>query len=73
MTGMQGTPFSAGFGISGLIGPINHLNIVGYTSSNILMAALVFAVVPIVVGFICSYVYIAKLKLISEDDYYIGF
>lgn len=68
-----GTPASAGFGISGLIGPINHLNIVGYSAGNLLITALVFVGIPVVMGFVSSYLFDNKLKLVSAEDYKIDF
>lgn len=71
--GIEGTPSSAGFGFSGLIGPINHLNIVGYSAMNILMTALAFCILPIILGFVFKYLFINKMKLVKEDDYLIEF
>ncbi len=73
LIGIQGTPFSAGFGVSGLVGPINHLNIVGYTTSNLLISTLVFICLPVLLGFVCYYVFIKKLNIVDEKDYYIEF
>ncbi|MGV2686245.1 regulator, partial [Clostridium perfringens] len=42
MFNIQGTPMSAGLGISGLIGPINGLNLLGgYTTSNRIIGTLI--------------------------------
>lgn len=70
---IQGTPMSAGFGISGLIGPINHLAVVGYSSANILLTIFIFAILPISVGFACKFIFINKLKFVEEKDYEIKF
>ncbi len=70
---IQGTPASAGFGISGLIGPINHLNIVQYTPVNILIAVLIFVVAPVVLSFICTYLFERVLKWVKPEDYQIKF
>ncbi|MGL4372634.1 MAG: PTS sugar transporter subunit IIC, partial [Turicibacter sp.] len=73
LVGIQGTPASAGFGFSGLIGPINHLNIVGYSTMNILVCALVFVVLPLALGFICKFIFINRTNLVKEEDYLIEF
>lgn len=70
---IQGTPASAGFGISGLIGPINHLNAVGYTGLNMVITVVAFVVVPVVMSFVSTYIFEKKLKLVSADDYAIDF
>ncbi len=73
MFNIQGTPFSAGFGFSGLIGPLNYLGIAGYEISNILIAVVVFFVLPIVLGFVFKLIFIDKLGLLKEEDYKIDF
>jgi uncharacterized membrane protein len=59
--GIVGTPMSAGFGISGLIGPLNHLGIVGYSFGNWIITILVFLILPIVLGFV--------FKILKAEDY----
>lgn len=66
---IKGTPFSAGFGISGLIGPINALNQSSWSMINILLMVVIFVVAPIVLAYIFKFVFIDKLNIISEDDY----
>lgn len=70
---IQGTPMSAGFGISGLIGPINHLNIVGYSATTVITTVLIFVVVPVVVGYICKVIFMDKLNMVKPEDYLIEF
>ncbi|MGD1823163.1 MAG: PTS transporter subunit IIC [Pleomorphochaeta sp.] len=67
--GIVGTPMSAGFGISGLIGPLNHLGIVGYSASNWLIVLLVFIALPIGLGFVFKYIFFNIVKILSADDY----
>ena len=71
--GIQGTPASAGFGISGLIGPLNHLNIVGYSLINVTTTILVFAALPIALGISFKYLFVTKLNVAKEEDYLIEF
>lgn len=41
---IQGTPYSAGFGLSGLVGPLNYINLTdtGWTMGNISIMVSVF-------------------------------
>ncbi len=70
---IQGTPASAGFGISGLIGPINHFNIVGFDFKNILIGVLAFVVIPLVMAFVSKFIFDTKLNVVSVEDYKINF
>ncbi len=67
--GIVGTPMSAGFGISGLVGPLNHLGIVGYSVKNVLVATLMFIVLPIILGFLFKSIFLSLTKVIDSDDY----
>lgn len=71
--GIEGTPSSAGFGFSGLIGPINHLNIVGYNVINIIICALLFCILPIFLGCVFKYIFVDRTKFVQEEDYLIEF
>lgn len=66
---IEGTPMSAGFGFSGLVGPVNNLNIVGWSAWNIITTVLAFLVAPIVFGFIFKYVFTKVWPIISPEDY----
>lgn len=71
---IQGTPMSAGFGISGLIGPINALNLMGgYTSMNILLITSIFVIAPIALGILFNYIFIKVIKIVSQEDYKLTF
>ncbi|MCQ8212208.1 PTS sugar transporter subunit IIC [Cetobacterium somerae] len=69
---IKGTAFSAGFGISGLIGPINALNHMSWDLKNIIIVFVLFIVLPIFFGYICNFIFINKLVLIKEEDYKIS-
>ncbi|MGX7349464.1 PTS transporter subunit IIC [Dolosicoccus paucivorans] len=71
--GILGTPMSAGFGISGLVGPINHLNLVegGWSFSNILVTIFAFVVVPIAVSLFFKYLFMKVWPILSPNDYYL--
>lgn len=68
---IPGTPLSAGFGISGLIGPINALNLMegGYNFTNIAIIVAVFVIIPVALAILFNYIFSQKAKLISEEDY----
>ncbi len=68
---IQGTPASAGFGISGLIGPINALNLAkgGWSVMNMLLIIIIFVAAPIILNFIFNYLFIKVLKIIDPMDY----
>lgn len=70
---IQGTPASAGFGISGLIGPLNHFNIVGYDAKNLLIGLIGFVVIPVVMSYVSMFIFDNKLKVVDSDDYKINF
>ncbi len=67
--GIGGTAFSAGFGISGLIGPVNALNIMGWNGKNLIIIFFIFLVIPITLGFIFKIIFLDRLKLIEANDY----
>ena len=69
---IQGTEFSAGFGISGLIGPVNHLKIAGWSAGQLLISVLVFVVIPVAGAFAADYLFVTKLKWIRPEDYKIN-
>lgn len=68
---IQGTPMSAGFGFSGLVGPVNHLNLTagGWSVINILITLLVFVIAPIGLGMIFNYLFTKIWPIISPEDY----
>lgn len=71
--GISGTPISAGFGLSGLLGPLAALNEAGYTPMNILIVAMLFFVMPILLGLGFSRFFTTIIPLVSPVDYKISF
>ena len=64
---MQGTPFSAGFGFSGLIGPLTAWQ----NSTGPLLGVrvlLAFVIIPAVIAVIINYVFVRRFKFINETD-----
>ncbi|KGX87750.1 PTS transporter subunit IIC [Pontibacillus litoralis] len=68
---IQGTPMSAGFGFSGLVGPINHINLVegGWTIMNVMVTTGVFVIAPVVFGIIFNHLFTKVWPIISPEDY----
>lgn len=68
---IQGTPMSAGFGFSVLIGPVNHLNLTanGWSAGNLVLSILIFLVAPIILGLFFSYLFTKVWPIISPNDY----
>lgn len=68
MFNIQGTTASAGFGFSGLVGPINALSFMeGSTGLNILIVGLVYFVIPFVSAFIIDIICTKVLKLYDRE------
>ena len=72
---IQGTPYSAGFGLSGLVGPLNYINLAegGWTLNNITIMLGTFLILPIILNLGLIYVFSRKLKMIKADDYKLNF
>ena len=68
---IQGTPQSAGFGFSGLVGPINALNLAegGWNATNVIVVVLIFVVAPIVLNIVFIHLFEKVLKWIQPEDY----
>ncbi|MBA1433832.1 PTS sugar transporter subunit IIC [Bombilactobacillus bombi] len=64
---VAGTPASAGFGLVGLVGPLASLD-VGDLSINILIAALVWFIIPIIAAVASRFVYGKILYLYNEQQ-----
>ena len=72
---IQGTPYSAGFGLSGLVGPLNYIHLAdgGWTTVNISIMVGIFLILPIILNLTLIYVFSKKLKLIKSEDYKLSF
>lgn len=68
---IKGTPISAGFGFSGLVGPINAVRFMtgGPTAANLLIIGLVFIAVPFAGGFFFEWLCRKVLHLYKAEDY----
>lgn len=72
---IQGTPYSAGFGLSGLVGPMNFMRLAsgGWTGKNITIMISTFFIIPIIINVLLLYLFSKKLKMIKADDYKLNF
>lgn len=65
---IQGTTSSAGFGFSGLVGPINALSFMkGNVMVNIGIILVVFFIVPFITAFVTEKIFTKVLKLYKRD------
>lgn len=73
--GIEGTPISAGFGLSGLIGPLAAWSEHTGGESTALMISIIalFIVLPLILGFLFQALFTHKIKLVEPMDYRIQF
>lgn len=65
---IQGTPESAGFGFSGLVGPINAFaRMEGSAFNNLIITIIAFFIVPFVSAFVVDYLFVKVLKLYKHE------
>ncbi|MGE7622962.1 PTS transporter subunit IIC [Viridibacillus sp. NPDC096237] len=72
---VAGTPISAGFGLAGLVGPLNYINLAtgGWNLFNITVMLSMFFILPIVLNVMFLRLFEHKFKLIKSDDYKVHF
>ncbi|MGY3723829.1 hypothetical protein SAMN05421767_10276 [Granulicatella balaenopterae] len=70
---ITGTPMSAGFGFSGLVGPLNYLNAaeVGWNVVTVGKALIAFVAGPIFFNIVFKHVFTKVIPLVTEEDYYL--
>lgn len=73
--GISGTPISAGFGFSGLIGPLGAFETMpgGFSNNNALIIIFAFFVLPIVLGLLFKMLFVRVIPLVKDEDYAINF
>lgn len=67
--GVKGTPMSAGFGFSGLIGPIAGLN----GGTNVVTIVMLFFVLPVVLGVASKVLFKNHMKLMNDPDFLLSY
>lgn len=70
LLGITGTPMSAGFGISGLVGPLGYFSQAGWGAVAIVKALVAFVIVPIVTCFLFGKLF-KRAGIIHDQDYYL--
>lgn len=68
---ITGTPMSAGFGFSGLVGPLAYFGLQGWSLATLLKALLAFVVAPVGFGLIFNRLFTRVLKITKPEDYYL--
>lgn len=73
--GIEGTPFSAGFGMSGLIGPINALHLMsgGWTWMNASLVLGLFIILPIILCLLFHQLFRRFRPWTNHDQYRLDF
>ncbi|WP_204770012.1 PTS transporter subunit IIC [Leuconostoc rapi] len=66
--GVKGTPASAGFGFSGLIGPLTAFTLSDGSVSAIFSILTTFVVLPVILAFFLKWLFMTRFKLIKPDD-----
>lgn len=71
--GITGTPMSAGFGFSGLVGPLAYFGLEGWSLLNIGKAIIAFVIAPVAFGIIFNRVFTKIVPIIDPEDYRLNF
>lgn len=64
-----GTPYSAGFGLGGFVGPLKYLDLVGWNATSITLSLTLFIALPIILNLIFIKLFELKFKWIKSSDY----
>lgn len=72
---IQGTPYSAGFGLSGLVGPLNYINLAegSWNAQNITIMLTTFFALPVILNGFFIYLFSYKFNHIKHEDYKLDF
>lgn len=70
---IEGTPYSAGFGLAGFIGPLKYLNIVGWNANSIIVSLVLFFALPIILNLVFLKLFETKLKWFNSADYKVNY
>lgn len=68
-----GTPMSAGFGFSGLIGPLAAMASRPANAANIILITVLFVVVPVSLGLLMNYIFNHQLHYFTSKDFELDF
>src|SRR5699024_210883 len=72
---IQGTPYSAGVGLSGHVGPLNYINLAadGWTVENDVSMPGTCLILPLVLNLGFLYIFSRKFNIIRSKDYKLDF
>ena len=65
---LQGTPSSAGFGFSGLIGPLAAYAKMTPGWGSLILLTVLYVVYPVALGFFMRWIFIDRLHFVSAED-----
>lgn len=65
---IKGTPMSAGFGFSGLIGPLTAYHAMPTTVLSFIILCMLFVVLPVFLAYISKYIFVDRLQWIKPQD-----
>ena len=68
-----GTPYSAGFGLGGFVGPLKYLDIVGWNFSSITVSLTLFIALPVILNLVFIKIFSSKLGWNKSDDYRVNY
>ena len=73
--GISGTPISAGFGISGLMGPLAALNYEGWgwSASNVMIITFVYVILPLALALLFCWLFEKVLHLTRAEYFSLDF
>ncbi|MFJ8235377.1 PTS transporter subunit IIC [Ureibacillus sp. NPDC094379] len=70
---IEGTPYSAGFGLAGFVGPLKYLDITGWSAQSMMIAVSLFITLPIILNVVLLKLFETKLRWFSHEDYKVNY
>ena len=70
---IEGTPYSAGFGLAGFVGPLKYLDLVGWNVQSISIAFTLFIALPVILNLFFLKLFEHKFKMIKPEDYKVNY
>ena len=68
-----GTPYSAGFGLGGFVGPLKYLDLVGWNTGSVILSLTLFIALPIILNLIFIKIFQTKLRWNKPEDYRVNY
>ncbi len=70
---IEGTPYSAGFGLAGFVGPLKYLDLVGWNIQSVSIAVTLFIALPVILNLLFIKLFEHKFKMIKPEDYKVNY